>query len=234
MLRRGFPTGRGLNLTFTVYQWGGDHQFQGRGGDGISVMLLVAPATSRMGPNGSGLGYDLKTPALNPDSANPFPGVNAGYLGIGLDAFGNWTNADGDASNCPTPPWARAQAVPDTVTVRGPGNGLSGYCLLSSTESAPRGSLHHLRLDARQHGASRVIVNIRLEPTSQRYVVRLRLAGRSRYRTVTAGPLPDYYYAPDTGLLTPGLPPALTIAFAATTGWANDNHEIADVSAVER
>jgi hypothetical protein len=120
------------------------------------------------------------------------------------------------------------------VTVRGPGYGLSGYCLLSSTESARRGPLHRLRLDARNRGASRVRVNILLEPGRQRYVVRLRPAGRSRYRTVTAGPLPDYYYAPGTGALTAGLPPALTIAFAATTGWANDYHEIANVSAVER
>ncbi|HUA45514.1 MAG TPA: hypothetical protein VMA77_09825, partial [Solirubrobacteraceae bacterium] len=233
VLRRSFPTSRGLNLSFTAYSWGGIGSYMGRGGDGISVMLLVAPPATRIGPKGSGLGYDMKTPALNPDSPNPFPGVNAGYLGIGLDAFGNWTNANGDASNCPTPPWARTTAVPDTVTVRGPGSGVSGYCLLSSTESAGHGPLRHLRLDARQRGASRLRVNIVLDPAKQRYVVRLRVQGRSRYRTVTAGALPDFYYAPGTGVLTPGLPPALTIAFAATTGWANDNHEIADVSAVE-
>jgi large repetitive protein len=232
VLRRSFPTSRGLDLTFTAFSWGGDHSYQGRGGDGISVMLLAAPAATRIGPNGSGLGYDLQTPALNPDSADPFPGINAGYLGIGLDAFGNWTNADGDASDCATPPWALAQAVPNTVTVRGPGNGLSGYCLLSSTESARRGPLRHLRLDARRRGASRLTVNVRLEPATQRYVVRIRSADRSRYRTVAAGPMPDFYYSPYTGALTSGLPPALTIGFAASTGWANDYHEIADVSAV--
>lgn len=78
-------------------------------------------------------------------------------------------------------------------------------------------------------------VNILLKPAGQRYVVRLRFAGRSRYRTGAAGPMPDFYYSgPYTGVLTSGLPPALTIGFAATTGWANDHHEIADVSAVER
>jgi large repetitive protein len=233
VMRRSFPTSRGLNLTFTAYSWGGIGSYMGRGGDGIAVMLLVAPPATRIGPTGSALGYDLQPPALDPNFGTTFPGIDGGYLGIGLDAFGNWTDAQGDAANCTTPPWARAQTVPATVTVRGPGDGVNGYCLLSSTESAPRGPLHRLRLDANRRGASRLRVNILLEPAKQRYVVRLRPAGRSRYRTVTTGPLPDYYYAPGTGELTPGLPPELTIAFAATTGWANDNHEIADVSAVE-
>ena len=233
VLRRSFPTSRGLDLRFTAYQWGGDHIYNGRGGDGISVMLLVAPGATQLGPNGSGLGYDLQSPLHNP-SSTMLPGISAGYLGVGLDAYGAWTSTDNDGAGCATPRWARARDAPDSVTVRGPGDGLNGFCLLSSTESARRGPLRHLHLDASRRAASRVDVDLRLEPAKGRYVVRLRLPGRSRYRTVTAGALPDFYYAPGTGALTPGLPPALTIAFAATTGYANDIHEIADVSAVER
>src|SRR5262249_30243311 len=105
VMRRSFPTSRGLNLSFTAYSWGGIGSYMGRGGDGISVMLLVAPAATRIGPTGSSLGYDLQPPALDPNSGTTFPGINAGYLGIGLDAFGNWTDANGDAANCTTPPW---------------------------------------------------------------------------------------------------------------------------------
>ncbi|MBF2079934.1 MAG: hypothetical protein IGR76_15795, partial [Synechococcales cyanobacterium T60_A2020_003] len=70
---------KGLKVEFDFYMYGGT------GGDGISFMLLDASKGIPSGPGGLGgsLGY-----------ANRFeePGIKGGYLGVGFDTFGNWSN----------------------------------------------------------------------------------------------------------------------------------------------
>src|SRR5262249_52221721 len=82
------PTTRGLNITFKQYQWGG-HGLGGPtaagGGDGIAFFLAVAPpAPTVIGPQGGALGYA---------SAGGAPGLPGAWLGVGLDAFGNFSNS---------------------------------------------------------------------------------------------------------------------------------------------
>jgi hypothetical protein len=50
-----------------------------------------------------------------------FPG---GYLGIGLDSYGNYANPQFDPPGCTTQPWEAF--APNQVTVRGPGDGQTG------------------------------------------------------------------------------------------------------------
>lgn len=70
---------KGLNVEFDFYMYGGT------GGDGLSFMLLDASKGVLNGPGGFGgsLGY-----------ANRFeqPGIKGGYLGVGFDSFGNFSN----------------------------------------------------------------------------------------------------------------------------------------------
>jgi hypothetical protein len=134
------PTSAGLDITFDTYQfdsdiandnWTAGGGVQHSGADGISFSLAaVNPATSELpagmtvGPPGADLGYA---------ASGSLPGLSDGYLGIGLDAFGNFANA-ANFNGCSTPTGLTSgDLYPEAVTVHGPGNGESGYCILASS-----------------------------------------------------------------------------------------------------
>ena len=123
------PTTQGLDVTLDTYQ------FNGSGADGIVFTLAAAdpsnptpPATT--GPLGGDLGY-----AANTQSSPGTAGMPFGYLGIGLDVYGNYENtplAGGSGCTIPSPLVAN-RAYPEAVTARGPGDGTVGYCILGTT-----------------------------------------------------------------------------------------------------
>ncbi len=123
------PTTEGLDVTLDTYQ------FDGTGADGIVFTLAAAnpadptpPATT--GPLGGDLGY-----AANTQGSPGTAGMPYGYLGIGLDVYGNFENtplAGGSGCTIPSPLVAN-KAYPESVTARGPGNGTVGYCILGTT-----------------------------------------------------------------------------------------------------
>ncbi|WP_019146292.1 DUF7507 domain-containing protein [Aeromicrobium massiliense] len=135
------PATQGLTVTFEQWQYGtttptGPTQAPA---DGIAFFLTDGEATlDAPGAFGGSLGYAQKLP--DDDPARDFlPGVNDGYLGIGLDALGNFFGDWERRSNgCPADQRSPAGAgfrrpEPDKVTVRGPGDGTEGYCFLTST-----------------------------------------------------------------------------------------------------
>lgn len=224
------PTAQGLSISFTQYQYGG-YGLGGPGspggGDGISILLAVAPpAPQVLGPQGGALGYA---------SAGSTPGLPGGWLGIGLDAFGNFSNPIFGDPACPVPSWAGVNA--DSVTVRGPGHGTSGYCLVESSAndiantSMPRlpalAAGTSLRGVDRASAARRVTVQI----TPQDGLFRVSVDDGAGGLTQVTGPLPTSYYDPTSGALVPGIPPRITFGFAASTGSATDIHEITDLTA---
>jgi len=123
------PTSEGLDITLDTYQ------FNGTGADGIVFSLAAAnpaspspPATT--GPLGGDLGY-----AANTQGSPGTAGMPYGYLGIGLDVYGNYENtplAGGSGCTIPSPLVAN-RAYPEAVTARGPGIGTVGYCILGTT-----------------------------------------------------------------------------------------------------
>lgn len=91
------PTSQGLDVTFNSYQYGGN------GADGIAfVLAAVDPANlqtpTTMGQSGGSLGYS----AANSTTA----GLTDGYLGVGIDVHGNFSNS------------TRVRAVPTRPTSR--------------------------------------------------------------------------------------------------------------------
>ena len=222
------PTSKGLSITFKQYQYGG-HGLGGPGdpggADGISFFLAVAPPPPpTLGPQGGALGYA---------SADSTPGLPGAWLGIGFDAFGNFANPFFGSPSCPVPGWA-AGLLPNQITVRGPGNGLDGYCLLSS--SIERGSDNpvgdfgaSLRGDNRASSARSI--RIVIDPLTNTYEVSIDPQGGTDFVPATSGPLPASYFDPVTGQEVTGIPPRITFGFAASTGSATDIHEITSLAA---
>ncbi|HEX8425609.1 T9SS type A sorting domain-containing protein [Hymenobacter sp.] len=106
----GFDAPEGFTISFEFFAYGGD------GADGFSVFLVDEagqPATGfRIGASGGSLGYAQKTVTPIAD------GVSRGYIGIGIDEFGNYSNPTEGRNGGPG-------SVPDAVSIRGAGNGSS-------------------------------------------------------------------------------------------------------------
>jgi hypothetical protein len=215
------PTSAGLSITFDQYQYGGN------GADGISFDLAVAPPEpSAVGAGGGSLGY---AGAAN----SPTPGFPAGWLGIGFDVFGNYLNSSFDGKGCTATSYeGPGIRVPNQVTVRGPGNGNTGYCVLSSSAQLNPDPLGAQGI--RLHGSSRATalraVQITIDPSNNDYSVGIDSSGGTNYTPVTSGTLPGAYYDPTTGQLTNGVPPRITFGFAGSTGALTDIHEISNVN----
>ena len=134
------PATDGLDVTFEQWQYGNTTQPPA---DGISFFLTDGNAQlTQPGAFGGSLGYAQKLPDDNP-AAEFIPGVNGGYLGIGLDVLGNYFGDwEHRGNGCPAGERSPAGTIfrvpapgPNMVTVRGPGNGITGYCWLDATTS---------------------------------------------------------------------------------------------------
>ena len=123
------PTSAGLDIKFNTYQY---NTSSTEGADGIGFALAaVDPANPTpptvTGQTGGALGY-------SPHGSGA--GIPYGYLGYGLDVYGNFENNGYYGSGCTTVPGLSATAIyPESMTVHGPGNGTVGYCILGTTAS---------------------------------------------------------------------------------------------------
>ena len=231
------PSGDGLDINFDTFQYGGT------GADGIMFFLAGAnpanpkpPAT--LGPPGGHLGYSGST-------AGPAgTGLADGYLGIGFDVFGNFENKTFDGSGCALPSWATGKD-PEQVTVRGPGTGKKGYCLLSSTEASGgmKGTLTGGKTGTL--AGSEVPAEIAINPTSAQlttpsgikvparsYVVSFTPLKAAKQTITGTLPSDSYLLANDPSWVTSstGIPKQFAFGFAGSTGASTDIHELRDVS----
>ncbi|BEP11707.1 hypothetical protein acdb102_00180 [Acidothermaceae bacterium B102] len=223
------PSSLGLDVTFNSYQFDGNGLDQ-YAADGIAFFLAASDPNNAaatpvtLGPSGGSLGYTdaTVTPAA-------LPGLTNGYLGFGLDVYGNFSNT-GENPPC----GLTSPTVPESVAVRGPGNGTSGYCLLST---APAGQLDS------NNGPVAVPVEVAVNPTDQVLTSTggLTLKPRSWAVQVTPvgadtpllenGSLPDdSQYVPDPSWVDGhGVPQQLTFGWSSSTGAVSDYHTIANV-----
>lgn len=82
-----FPTGQGVQITFkTVTYRGNSGGAGGDGADGISFYLMDGSKAAGIGSWGGSLGYSCSS--ANP----PYDGLVGGYLGLGVDEYGNFLN----------------------------------------------------------------------------------------------------------------------------------------------
>ncbi len=109
-----FPANTGINATWTSYSYGGS------GADGLSFFLLSSAqkitAPSSLGANGGSLGYSCSNQSGNATNKTMTgygsTGIHNGYLAIGMDEFGNFSNkSDNTASGSSTGQTAGAIAI---------------------------------------------------------------------------------------------------------------------------
>ncbi len=214
----GIPTAGGLDVRFAQYQYGGT------AADGIAFALAAAPPVpTALGGGGGSLGYA-------PDHAKNADGLRGGYLGIGLDVYGNFTSSLFNGTGCAAQPWMTPIRKPNQITVRGPGHLREGYCPLASTAAQPPSQLS-FALRGASRVASRRTVRILIDPDAATFAVGVDPNGGSSYATLVSGALPTSYRDPETGASVNGVPPRISFIFAAATGDQTDIHEIGAVRA---
>ncbi|GAA4361835.1 hypothetical protein GCM10023145_39130 [Angustibacter luteus] len=222
------PSSQGLDIQFNTYQW---NATTNPGADGIAFILAATDPTNpappaNPGPLGGSLGYSATR-------SNSAPGVSYGYLGFGLDVYGNFEGSGFGGTDCPA-----SSRVQQSITVRGPGNDNLGYCVLDTTQVTSGA------LDDRT-GTTRpapVPVEIAINPGSatttasgvsvpaDSWMIQVTPLGGS---TVTrTGPLPSAARLAALGFPSSyvdgvsGLPQQLTFGWAASTGGSTETHAI--------
>jgi hypothetical protein len=244
------PASQGLDVTFDVWQYGNNPN-DGPPADGVSFFLTDGEANlTAPGAFGGSLGYAKKQPTPNIDPTGPFiDGVADGYLGVGLDVLGNYfADTEQRGYSCeqqPSPAGLPSMDAdfyergPNMVTLRGPGNGIDGYCYITATtdypHSQPPAKPWPSNLPGDLQGpttslppgvspaeaealleVSRRQVNVRVTPTPDPRVI----------VTVDFGAGPVQVL--DVPAPTP-IPPTYKFGFAASTGDFNDVHLIRNV-----
>jgi type IV pilus assembly protein PilY1 len=100
-----FPSGQGLQVTFTTITYRGNSGGSGGdGADGISFFLMDGSNNPYdLGAFGGSLGYTCSNvnndPTLRADfTPRQYDGLAGGYLGLGIDEYGNFLNGVGDST----------------------------------------------------------------------------------------------------------------------------------------
>jgi autotransporter-associated beta strand protein len=187
--------------------------FDNKLGDGITFFLYDASQTFSAGFYGGSLGY------ANYNGGTQYPnltksGMAGGYLGIGIDQFGNYSNSWDEVSNARN---GGPGVTPSSIAVRGPGSGQTGYEYLGGTSTLPA-SLWSTSTTAPTSGDGFGHMIISISPTNQLVV--------SLARDSTSTP---------TVILTMDLssfarPEDLRFGFTASTGGATSIHELSELT----
>lgn len=167
--------------------------------DGVTVTFSDRDITPFPGSFGGSLGYAQRN--------NGDPGFNGGWLGIGLDEFGNFSNpTEGRVGG----PGARRNAI----AIRGYGSGTTGYRYLRGTSADISPAVltssttpHRYRITIDNSNGTQALVKIE------------RNAG-SGYVTLVS----EFDALNETG--QPAIPEKLVLTLTGSTGGSSANHEI--------
>lgn len=206
LLDQSLASEQGLSLSFDFFAYGGT------GADGISVLLLDGsqPLPTDSGAYGGALGYSPRDTADLPTS---IPGIAGGYLGIGLDGFGNFSNPTEGREGGPG-------FVPDAVAVRG--SAANGYEYLTGntvpfsidnpgSAATREASLRKAQIELTADGLLTVTIQADLNQD-----------GDFNDLNETVTPIDAY----DVDAVNGALPDSFRIGFAGATGAATNIHEI--------
>ncbi|MCD0490223.1 Ig-like domain-containing protein [Pedobacter sp. MC2016-14] len=210
-----FPSSKGLRVEFEYYIYGGT------GADGISFFLFDATANPFViGGFGGSLGYAQIT-TTTPVS----PGVSKGYLAIGLDEFGNFSNTNEGRQG------PGIGQVAGSITLRGKGDGAAltpdNYTYLTSKRSSDLGidlvgNGSERMPDSTNVGYRRVLMELEPNPSGGYFItVKLTQGGTPPLMPVTI--IDRFPYAEIA-------PANLRYGFASSTGDQTNFHEVRNVA----
>jgi autotransporter-associated beta strand protein len=181
--------------------------YNGTGADGVTFFLADSSVAFSAGAYGGSLGYAQKTLAGG-GGAN-INGMAGGYLGIGVDEFGNYSNpTEGRIGG--------TGFVSNAIAVRGPGSGLTGYNYLGGTASLST-PLSYPGQTTRPTGSQAETIQMVLTSTNQ-LTVSVEFGGSGVFNTIFTADLSGYTR-----------PNNLIMGFTGSTGASTDIHEIQDV-----
>ncbi|EOX1304101.1 DUF6701 domain-containing protein [Vibrio cholerae] len=206
--QRIFPAaGNLVTVEFDYYAWA---NLTGNGADGVSVIFSDATVTPRTGGFGGSLGYAPRT-----DSNPVKSGFAGGWLGVGLDEWGNYSNATEGRQGGPG---FRQQAVAirgsesanyqylvGTAANLNPKLDVRRACSSCSFPGAGPGHRYFITIDSRSGGAVWVRVDRSVNGTMQTLI--------------------NWYNAlsnPNQG----AIPVDFLLSLAGSTGASVNNHEI--------
>lgn len=203
-----FPSTQGLVISFEYATWGGI------GADGITIFLFDGEVGQPDGPPfriggwGGSLGYAQRCSS---------PGLSRGYLGVGIDEFGNFSNSNECRSG-----GVQHALVADAVSLRGPGDSAAAqdYPFLTGTGTLPVPIDCPRAQCARRPqtiGPGLKQMSIVLAPSAQGYQVSVWLRDDPAQDPVEI--IPPY-------LLSLAPPSTLKLGYAASTGNSHNYHEV--------
>ena len=237
------PSTDGIRVQFDFYSYGSIQQFEPpqpfispQPGDGLGFFLIdgtVSP--TRTGGYGGSLAYAPRT---------NIPGIEGGYLGIGLDEFGNFSTSTEGRSG-PEPPPIPGSSIgsfrPDSVTIRG--NQANGYQFLTNAivpfgiDNIPTSidfsgpvagsSFNFSNTFTSDRNLAKRSVQITLNPSNDPVnPSRLTVAFDENFDDIYETTLIDI---PNLTTENGPVPPIFKFGFGSSTGGANNIHELQNV-----
>ncbi|MEG3860955.1 DUF4347 domain-containing protein, partial [Microcoleus sp. herbarium12] len=190
----------GVKVTFDLFAYGGS------GADGVSFFLIDGTTTpTAAGGYGGSLGYAPNTTGAG------VAGIAGGYVGVGLDEFGNFSNpTEGRVGG--------TVATADSVALRG--SVATNYNFL--TNALVPGGIDNTAATTRT-GAKKT-VQITLLPGTNQLTVAIDLNGDGIF--VPTETLIDI---PNLTLVNGAIPPTFKFGFASSTGGQDNIHEISNL-----
>lgn len=238
-----FPASTGINATWTSYSYGGS------GADGLSFFLLSSAqkitAPSSLGANGGSLGYSCSNNSGNTSTslltAKGLTGIHNGYLAIGMDEYGNFSNkSDNTASG-------NSSLTAGSIAIRGKGD-ISNDTYSSYSSSSIISMCKNAKLNGSSiydypfyslSGTTSGVYNVSSStPLYNSATTRASAKPHSYQLQITTGNLLTLRYSYNGGTWTTiangiditsiggTLPSYLTFGFAASTGGSTNYHEI--------
>ncbi|MFB6456151.1 PKD domain-containing protein [Chitinophaga sp. Hz27] len=213
-----FPSNLGVLVEFEYLVYSNDGSLPDA--DGLSVFLFDAnygPGTFALGPDGGALGYGEVDAIAKPTGWTLGPGLTGGYVGLGIDELGNFSDKQTQYDNL------APGNVQQSISLRGPTSGHTVY--LAGTGSYLGGTpLAGSRISYSVATAIRPAptvyyrkVQVVIEHTGANYEISIYMQmSETGTMTKVFGPI---------ALSSP--PPAnLKVGFAASTGLFTAKHEV--------
>jgi fibronectin-binding autotransporter adhesin len=180
--------------------------------DGITFFLadasVVASQGFTPGAFGGSLGYAQKTKASGAVPSD-VAGLAGGYLGVGIDQFGNYSNPTEGRNGGP------GQSA-NEVAIRGPGSGVTGYNYIKGTTNLDTAGT----IFSAGTTATPVVTNFEMTiSATNQLVMYMEAQGQSTYTPIFTADLSGY-----------ARPGSLILGFTGSTGGSISEQQIANLS----